>query len=310
MKNLVVINTQAFGDCLLSTHIARLAKKYIPDIKVHFFIRADLTLTTAETSKEAFVDVLKILSMQTNIASVGVIVGDSLYPAIPIDDFKVILIQGWSSDLGLVRSQLKPFYDMFDIKDKIDTETIFNVNSNKTLTTELTVGLAGDVDFLRKWQNPSEYQKFLDHITQKKYHIRIEKFGVDVESTSYSEQLKRLNNCDLLISPMGSLVHAAAGLNVSTISLTSVFPAEYDCPEFYHTGWHTHIKTEFPNHCGTFKCVTPKTYDNQQSWGNPYTEMGFWPAKCPYTDNKQSCVFNITANNIIEQFERWYDEHS
>jgi hypothetical protein len=313
--NLIIVNTQSFGDILLSSHIGRVAKKHFPECKVHLFVRDNLTITTAENDKTALFDSLKVLSLQENIATAGIVVeGNKLVPvyqnSLPLENVenKSIVIQGWSSDYGIVESQLKPFYDLFNIKDAIDTETQFNVGSRKTLTIDLIVGLAGDLDFLRKWHNKDEYQKFINYITSKKFDIKIERFGRDVETTLYSEQLKRLNNCDLLISPMGSLIHAAAGLYIDTISLTSVFPAKYDCPEFYHSGWHQHVKAAPPAHCGNFKCVTEKQYDNQQTWGNPPTEFGFWPKECPHTQNKMSCNFNITADSLIEKFDEWYDE--
>lgn len=308
MKNLVICNLQSFGDILLSTHIARLSRKYLPGVKVHFFVRSDLTLTTAETNPEALLDVLKIIEQQDNIESVGLIRGDQLLTTQPITDFKILVIQGWSSDLGIVKSQLKPFYDMFNIDEPIDTETKFNVGIKKTLTTKKVVGLAGKLDFLRKWNNEEEYNKLRTYLDNHK--VVIKEFGVDISNHSYSDQLKELNCCDLLISPMGSLIHAAAGLNVNTISLTSVFPSEYDCPEYYHSGWHRSIKKDYPKHCGTFKCVVEKPYDNQTSWGNPPTMFGFWPKECGFMNDNKSCVYNIQAQDVIELFEEWYNEDS
>jgi hypothetical protein len=104
---------------------------------------------------------------------------------------------------------------------------------------------------------------------------------------------------------MGSLVHFAAGLGIDTISLTSVFPSEYDCPEFYHSGNHSSIKVNFPKRCAEFNCIKLKQYDNQQTWGNPPTTFGFWPKVCSYTSTGMSCNYNITADNIIEKFEAW-----
>lgn len=320
MQHLIVINTQSFGDILLSTHVARLAKKYCPDTLVHFYINPNITLTTAEHDPEARMDMLRILFNQENIYSVGFFMNDRIYSHFckdqvmkPMTDYKTLLIQGWSSDLGIVKSQLKPFYDLYGITDEIDTETEFNVGGlmYKDITgRKLTVGLAGEQDFLRKWHNKQEYEKLLAMVRDTKYNIDIERFGVDVENTPYSRQLARLQKCDLLISPIGSLVHCAAGLGIDTISLTSVFPVEYDCPEVYHSGWHKSIKVKYPRHCGTFKCVTNKPYDNQSSWGNPATEFGFWPSVCPYTVNGGSCNYNITAAHIIEKFDEWYNEKS
>jgi hypothetical protein len=318
-KNLLVINTQSFGDILLSTHIGRISKKYFPEMQVHIAVRDNLTLTTAENDPSALQDLLYIISLQENIKSTGFIANGLYYNPIfhnnlNLNDLtkntEVLVIQGWSSDLGIVKSQLKPFYDMFKITDPIDTETKFNFLGAGKTTDQLTVGLVGELDFIRKWHNKVEYQKFLDQISSKKYNMNIIKFGVDVEKEKYSEQLTKLASCNLIIAPMGSIIHAAAGLGIDTISLTSVFPSIYDCPEFYHTGWHKSIKQMFPYKCGNYACVTEKKYDNQTSWGNPPTEFGFWPENCPHTINQKSCNFNITADMIIEKFEDWYNENS
>lgn len=313
ITNLLIFNTQSFGDILLSSHIGRIAEKYFPDMYVHLAVRDNLTLTTAESNSEALRDALYILALQKNITSTGVIANGVHKMAYCTKNFetsgeaKTIVIQGWSSDLGIVKSQLKPFYDNFGITDPIDTETIFNFDGKRKETGKLVVGLAGDLDFLRKWHNKEEYQKFLDRITSSKYNIDIIKFGVDVENQLYSEQLKKLYSCNLLISPMGSLIHAAVGLGIDTISLTSVFPYQYDCPEFYHSGWHQSVKQIFPKSCVGYKCVTEKKYDNQLTWGNPPTEFGFWPENCPHTINNKSCNFNTTAESLIEKFEEWYE---
>jgi hypothetical protein len=316
-ETLAVINTQSFGDALLSTHIGRVAKMYKPDLKVHLFIREGTTLTTAESDKSALNEMLFLLSLQEGIESAGLLYPDGSMSPIygkptmlspELKNPKTLLIQGWSSDLGIVRSQLKPFYDLYDIKDPINTETKFTLCKEKVKQDKLTVGIAGDLDFLRKWHNKDQYKRFLDQIYSKKYNIKIERFGVDVSKEGYYEQLLRLNNCDLLISPIGSLVHFAAGLGVDTISLTSVFPFHYDCPEFYHSGWHNSVKQIFPLHCIKYNCVTEKKYDNQQTWGNPPTKYGFWPENCEYTVNKKSCNYNITAEDLITKFEWWLND--
>lgn len=319
-KNLLVVNTQSFGDILLSTHIGRISKKYFPEMQVHIAVRKDLTLTTAEKDRYALMDMLYIFACQDNIKSSGIIEAGSYHPIFHKNlespnlgnSVKVLLIQGWSSDLGILKSQLKPFYDEFGIQDEIDTETDFTFESSETknINSKLTVGLPGDLDFLRKWHNKEEYQKFLDQVSNSRYNIDIIKFGVDIANETYATQLKKLYLCDLVISPMGSLIHAAAGLGIDTISLTSVFPSEYDCPEFYHSGWHRSIKnTTVENHCKSYTCVTNKPYDQQISWGNPETKFGFWPKECPFTKNKMSCNFNITAEQIIEKFNEWYNEN-
>ena len=307
LDTLLVVNLQSFGDIQLSTHIATIANKYKPDLKVHFAFRKELTLTTAENNINATADMVNIISRQPYVKSVGLIENGMYIGPLKRAD-KVIVIQGWSSQLGIVKSQLKPFYDMFDIKDPINTETYFYGGELTKNNFVPTIGLAGDLDFLRKWGNEEEYKKFLAYMLSNKYNIKIERFGVDTVSTSYWEQLQRLKTCDLLISPMGSLIHAAAGFNVDTINISSVFPTQYDSPEWYHSGYHKSVKVYLQSelHCGDFKCIQFKPEDNQQSWGNPPTEFGFWPNNCPYTKSGKSCVYSVTADVLINKFEEWY----
>ena len=310
--NLLVVNLQSFGDTLISTHIATLAKRYVPDWKVHFAFRKELTLTTAETNPEATQDMINILSEQPHVASVGLVANGMYIGPLNCVPDKTIVIQGWSSELGIVKSQLKPFYDLFGITDSINTETQFSIKSKNPTSYDLVVGLTGDLDFIRKWGNEEEYEKFLAHVSPDNYNIRIEKFGVDVSKDSYYKQLQRLNSCDLLIAPLGSLITIAAGLGIDTIALTTIFPSRYDTPEYYHSGWHKSIKVDTNSqfHCGSFACVTYKPEDNQQTWGNPKTQFDFWTKDCPYTNNKKSCVYNISAELIIEQFKIWYDKNN
>ena len=307
--NLLICNLQSFGDVLLSTHIATLAKKYVPEYEVHFAFREELTLTTAESNPAATVDMMNIISKQYHVKSVGLIKNGMYVGPLNQQPDKTIVIQGWSSELGIVASQLKPFYDMFDIKDPIDTETKFWSGSLPCEDNSLpSIGIAGDLDFIRKWGNEEEYKKFLAYLSPDVYNIKIERFGVDTSSETYWEQLQRLRACSLVISPIGSLIHAAAGFGCDTIALTSIFPSKYDAPEFYHSGYHKTIKVDTKSdlHCGSFKCVQFKPEDNQQSWGNPPTEFGFWIKDCPYTKNKKSCIYNIKADLLIEKFEEWY----
>lgn len=312
--NLLVVNLQSFGDTLISTHIATLAKRYVPDWKVHFAFRKELTLTTAESDINATEDMLNIIGKQYNVKSVGLVDNGMYTGPLTENPDKSIIIQGWSSELGIVASQLKPFYDMFGITDPINTETEFwggSLSWNDP-TFIPRIGLAGDLDFLRKWGNKEEYKKLLAYLSPDDYNIKIEKFGVDITSESYWSQLQRLRACDLLIAPMGSLIHAAAGFGVDTIALTSIFPSKYDSPEYYHSGWHKSIKVDTNSqfHCGDFACIKHKREDNQQSWGNPPTQFEFWAKNCPYTKNKKSCVYNTTAMEVMKEFGNWYDRYN
>jgi ADP-heptose:LPS heptosyltransferase len=130
--------------------------------------------------------------------------------------------------------------------------------------------------------------------------------GRDVETGTLLDSLQKLNNSHIFIGPMGLPVHAAAGLGVDTISVTSVFPNHYDSPEYYHSGWHRSIKSSI--HCGDYRCVTEKIYTQDSTVEGPKTKWGFWPKKCPHTENKLSCVYNVSPDKLIETFADWYTE--
>ena len=295
--NILVYNSQSAGDALISTHIAKQIKKDYPYSTIIFAVRQDLKVTTRENEmSEGVVDILNIISIQEGIDRVGIvspingslsIMMDQKAPIGTID--KVIEISEWFSDLGIVGSQMLPYND---------TDLTFIVNTSKILTEKLTIGFAGDLDWNRKWQNPEEYKLLKEYVLN--LDANIEFFGVDcIPVQRYFSALSRLNNCHLLISPMGSLVHMAAGLIVDTISLTSVFPKVYDTPEFYkRSGWHRSIKSK--NTCKNFNCITTKNFDLNvpKGWGNPPTEEGFWPKTCKYIGN--SCVYNATAEDFIK----------
>lgn len=311
MKTFLILNTQSAGDAFVGTHLARLIKEDHPDSYIVFAIRAELTLTTRENDPNAIGEVLDIIEAQYGIDSVGIVHNGLLQVKgyCPQSFDQEILQSEWNSDYGIVGSQLLPYYDKIPLK--LNTETKFQCGSEKKLPYKPSIAIACFMDWNRKWQNDLEIGKlylYLEH-QRKEGRFDISFYGRDASFKTYKEQLQNLNNCHLLVSPIGSLVHLATGLGVDTISLTSVFPREYDAPEFYHSGYHKSIKCLPKFHCGDYKCVTYKSYDpTSHGWGNPSVSLGtFWPKECPYTKNKKSCVVNITADDIIKEIEAWLD---
>lgn len=317
MKNVLIYNSQAAGDCMLGTHTAKLYKKCFPDSKIYFCTRQGLVPTTAEGEEESL-ELLQLISMQDHIEGVGQVLVTPDGPVIQLfgdskEDvpFQEIIEQhSWYSDLGIVRSQSSVLFERYGKENFSDTETSFNVGSDKTLPEDhIVIAIPGPLDWNRKTKNEALRITFL---TKLKYYLeqnsipaKIRMLGRDVEAGSLIQSLQNLNNSHIFIGPMGLTVHAAAGLGVDTISITSVFPNQYDSPEFYHSGWHRSAKSNF--HCGTYACITPKLFPEASPEG-PQTKWGFWPKKCPLTENGFSCVHNTSPDQLVSLFADWYEE--
>ena len=318
MKNVLIYNSQAAGDCLLGTHTARLYKKQFPDCKIYFCTRANLTPTTAEGEDETK-ELLTLLSLQSGIDGVGQIKNTNEGPAVELfgDNIEeqvkfneVIEQHSWYSNLGIVASQSHRLFDTYGIDNFNDTETSFNVGTDKQIPTDhLVITTPGPLDWNRKTKNESLRLGFLTGLKNFLQHnniaAKIVLLGRDVENGTLLDSLRKINNSHIFIGPMGLPVHAAAGLDVDTISISSVFPAWYDSPEFYHKGWHRSVKHKL--HCGTYACVSDKIYPEQvPSVEGPKTKWGFWPKTCPHTENKLSCVNNTSPEDLLKEFEDWY----
>jgi len=307
MKNILIINSQSFGDALLGTHLAKLIKA--PDTHISFAVRVNITLTTRENDSQALDDMLEIFSLQEGIDSVGVIQGNSFIhkkgiPSNAIRFDKVYSQSEWFSDAGIAASMLIPFYDESGWPDKIKkVETSFNVGKSKNCPEDkINIAIPGKIDWIRKiGYYPKNVIKYINSLKD----IELVYLEQDTFKT-YLQALQALNDCHLFVGPMGSLTHAAAGLNVSTISLCSVFPAHYDSPEFYHSGFHSSLTAPKSLHCGDYKCVSEKKITERgKSWGNPPTLWNFWVKTCPYTANDKSCVANIQEEDIISEIQKW-----
>lgn len=309
MKHIAIVNTQALGDCLLGTHTARLYKKRYPSSNITFLVRHNLTATTSENSQNT-AELLNILEMQYGVDNIGVITPDGNIQtkrAISKQFDKIIVQDKWFSDLGIVRSQsVEIKEDGFD-----DTETEFNVGTEKKLPNDrLVITTAGPLDWNRKLHSEKTRQQTLfgiiTYLKQNSIPAEIIPLGKDVDNFTILEAMRQINNSHIFIGPLGLFVHAAAGLGVDTIHATSVFPEHYDSPKYYHSGWHRPIKGKI--HCQTYACVSEKLSSTQVYPEGPQAKFGFWPKTCEFTENKMSCVNNISSTQMVEAFIEWYTE--
>ena len=318
-ENVLIYNSQAAGDCLIGTHTARLYKRINPDCNITFATREGLVPTTAEN--EMFTkDLHSLLYMQDDIDQVGQVINTGDGPKVQVFDYedeisfdRIIHQHAWFSDLGIVKSQSYSLFEEYGQEAFSDSETEFNVQRDKHLPTEyLSIAIPGPLDWNRKTSNELERASFLkalgDFLRSRKINAKITMLGKDVETGTLVDSMRKLNDCHLFVGPIGLPVHMAAGLNVDTIHLTSVLPEHYDSPEYYHSGWHQAVKSKI--HCGTYACVSEKTFSKQvlSEPEGPKTRFGFWPKICPFTDNGFSCVHNTSHKTIIEKLESWYEE--
>jgi hypothetical protein len=314
MRYAGIINTQALGDCLLGTHTAKLYKQKFPDSHVAFFVREGLVPTTGEGDVDDGV-ALRLIALQEGIDSVGVVRRDgSLVCSDPtvtkLDE--IIEQRAWFSDLGIAKSQHHVLYTKYGDSIFTDSETSFNVGSEKRLPTDkLVIATSGPLDWNRKTKNEymriSILQKLKEFLVNNKVNAEIIMLGRDIEQEDLIVSLQRLNNSHIYIGPIGLPMHAAAGLGVDTIHITTVYPSSYDSPADYHSGWHRPIKSKI--HCGTYACVSEKKFSTQvYAEEGPRAAFGFWPKKCPHTSNGMSCVYNTEPEAVIQAFSEWYQE--
>jgi len=313
-----IYNNQAFGDKLIGTHLAGFLLKDYPFADISFIIPINSTLTTAENNKiDALKDMMYILSLQYGISNVyaandqGGLFNKDGFPVYDFKPFNKVYHQTeWFSDLGIVKSALAPY-----AKERgwegLHTDLAFfmEIPRNRIYPRKAKVATAGQLDWFRKWSNEGELQKLLDYL-RKCDIIDLVELGVDTHTGKYSDALNILKDCDLFIGPMGSLTHAAVGFGLSTISLRSVFPTNYDCPEYYDDKkWHKSVGDDAKHHCKTYKCITPKLFTNSSGpgFGNPPVSHSFWSQTCPYTADGISCVKNTKANKLITYFEEWLE---
>lgn len=317
-ENVLIFNSQAAGDCLLGTHTAKIYKQLNPDSSITFVTRQGLVPTTNE--QEMFGSSFhELLLMQEGIDYVGELVQTENGFAVSLINNnaeqlkydRIIEQSGWYSDLGIVKSQSAGLHKEFGNSVFENTETEFSLNKAKSLAeNHIRIAIAGPLDWNRKTSNERERVFFINslisYIKNNNINAELVFLGKDVEVGNILDSLYKLNNCNLYIGPMGFHTHAAAGLGVDTIHITSVFPNEYDSPSFYHSGWHRPIKSE--THCGTYACVSEKPFSGQVSIEGPPAKFGFWPKICPFNQNNLSCIHHVKHTQLIDAVDEWFNE--
>lgn len=321
MKSFIIVNTQAFGDGLLGTHLASLIKRDYPDSHISF-IKTPTTLTTAEKDASGLEQMLDIYFEQSGIDSVGYADKHEIkfYKTRNREflefqfnevEHKIYYQNEWYSNYGCLHSMLLEYELEGHI---IDTETYFYFGKLPSRSKDkLVIATAGPLDWNRKWGQEKELDYLLRFFNKFYPNIEIKQFGTDIKNQTYLEALQEFQDCHLYIGPAGSLGHAAAGVNMDTIILCEVFPPEMLSPEYYHTGYHKSIVAHKENHCGSYVCIEDKpfllnTTEIQKGWGNPKTKWDFWTKTCWFTKSGKSCVNSVTWKQLAKAFNNWYTD--
>lgn len=317
-ENVLIFNSQAAGDCLIGTHTAKLYKRINPDSNITFVTRQNLVPTTFE--QEPYGSALhELLLAQEGIDHVGELVNTPQGPAVSIfgkseEQIKydrIIEQSSWFSDLGIVKSQSVALLDL-DPEVVEDTNTEFTLPKPvKNDSEAIRIAISGPLDWNRKTSNDRERIYFINKLVNELKSLKLSAelvfLGKDVERGNIVDSLCTLASCDLFIGPIGFHTHAAAGLNVDTIHITSVLPSTYDSPEYYHQlGWHRAVKSKI--HCGTYACVQEKPFSKEVSPEGPKTQFGFWPKLCPYNQQGLSCIYHVSSDDLMQAFMEWLDE--
>lgn len=292
----LVINRQAFGDMLLGTHAMKLMKKKYPNSYLAMVISETATLTTVESKGVS--EMIEILSLQPGVDEV-ITYGGRCFRRISRSspfhnrvDF-VLNQNEWYSNLGLVASMQTEFKSRGFI-DTFNTETTFRTDNPSPVKNENLITTAGELDWNRKI-GFTPYKLF-GHMEENGYEVQM--LGADTHIDSYLTALRKLEESVLYIGPIGSMSHFAAGLDINTINVMSVFPPQYDSPQYYHSGFHRSVLT---NRKKDYSMITPKIYngeEQQPGWGNPRTEKGFW-------DYVNSDDYYDIERDLINSFDEW-----
>tara|TARA_Y100000034_G_scaffold136800_1_gene215881 strand:+ start:10929 stop:11912 length:984 start_codon:yes stop_codon:yes gene_type:complete len=317
-KHIVIFNSQAFGDALVGTHLARLFRDKYPKAFITFAIPSYMNLTTSSSQPEGLKDIVNILSLQYGIDNISFLrrydenngelkIVKGKEPNVAPDLF--IEQKEWWGDLGLAGSAVLPYYLLEDpnniSREILDTETSFSIGTKKELPEQLTVVTQGPFEWGRKLGNEQLQKDVVDSIRKKGKVIELD---VKCFDGSYLEALQIVNNCHLFIGPAGSMAHAAAGLGVDTITIASVFPEKYDTPIDHKDGYHLAVVPKTENHCGSYKCLTKKDFSldtYNTGIGNPPV-YDFWAKKCEFLEDGNSCVSKYTSGQILRGFDIWF----
>lgn len=326
-KHVLFINTQAFGDVIFGINAAKRYKIANPDDHVSYALKSNFLLTTNETA-QGLQEVLEVLSLQPWLDSVGVVEVSSTGQITSLklnkqsdrttNVDKIFVQNNWFSDLGISQSAslvIKEYLpdSLFD-----DTQPQLYLGTEKAKTDKIKIATAGPLDWNRKLQNESLRVNTLygirDTLEKDNIQFEINMLGVDIGNLTLLQSLQFLQQHDLFIGPMGSLVHAAAALGVDTICVPSVFPSRYDAPSSYTTsGKHYVVEHRAENHCSTYACVTEKNSDNadtRYSFGNPPTAIGFWPKYCGHTSTGLACTNQVQHEDILSKFTEWLNDRN
>jgi len=330
-KHAVFFNSMAFGDCLFGINSARRFKEHNPDWLVSFVVRDNMRITTND-SEDSLIEAVEVFSKQPWIdaAGIAIINKQGVLERISLskteEEFKKIDLfipqVGWWTDFGNNISNNYRIKEYLPEKILNDGNLELYVESEKTESNVLRIGMNGPLDWNRKLQKESLRLDIMygikDILDSRNMPSEINLFGVDVGDLSMYQSLCLLNTHDIFIGPIGSLHHASAALGLDTISIPSIFPVKLDCPEFYSKkGKHITVTHRKENHCGVYetKCLATKMYEDRDSkkftgQEGPHASLGFWPRKCPHTTSGWSCTRSVVAKDVLDAFERWLDDRN
>jgi len=326
-KYALFLNTMAFGDTLFGMNSARRFKEHNPDWLVAFTVRENFNLTTND-GRSGMYEAIEVYSKQPWLDGVGyvaryenteqyrvVLTNEELAKRNP-DLF--VLQNIWWTDFGNNKSNNYHIKDYLPEEALNDGNLVLNVESTKINDDTLRIGVSGPLDWNRKLQSEKTRIEVLrglkEILAKRKIKAEINLFGVEVSNNTLYQSLCHLNTQDIFIGPIGSLHHAAAALDVDTISIPSIFPTTLDTPRYYSTrGIHLNVEHRTENHCGVkeTKCLDTKYYADKNTFKGqegPFAHLGFWPRKCPHTQSGWACTKSVVAQDVLNTFEGWLNE--
>lgn len=284
MKLQAIINTQALGDCLLGVQLARLLSSI--GKRNLFVIRSNFLVTTRE-NENVIEEVLDFLSMQTGVDYVGLLTSEhKIVSHCPADsEMEHIWYQTtWNGMDGILKSALKEFSYRYAARSLINSfiPSLTSTNISKEKSGVL-LGLPID------WERKLGIKELPDNV------------DILEKQKNITELANTLSKYKVFISPIGATTHMAAMLGCNTITFPCVYPAQYDCPEFYmNSGVHLTYDVS-SNHCRLYKCLNNSFEIPSQ--GPPGNQYGFWPTRCDFTKNKIPCTLSYTIEDIKKTIE-------
>lgn len=316
MKKILLYSTGGFGDALVFTHLATLLKQQLKEVHIDFCINHDFAFQFGNGNNKDAVEILKLQNYIEDVCILDKNTGILKYSdgkfldikeSSPYD--KVYVQQEFYSDLGYIKSLFIEFINEYGIVPNIgETRFVVQQNTFQGKFNLRNIAVPGELDWKNKWPGQETKVKEIYEILNKREYV-LHTIGPENGKT-YLENLQLLEACNLYIGPFGSIGHCAAGLGVSTITLSSIFSPVWDNPEFYHSGFHKAIVCKPQFHCGAYKCITPKLYsqskNNPNVSGPPLIEWNTpWIENCKYTDTGKSCVSQVEVNDFVKALDAW-----